>query len=207
MRISKAWMLAAAVVLGGTAQVYADASGWDVDGSHVTAQFSVSHMMISTVRGQFDKVSGTVNIDDKVPANSSLDVTIDAKSINTREPKRDDHLRSPDFFDVAKFPSITFKSTKVEKAGGGKLKVTGDLTIRGITKPAVLIVEKLSLPVKNPWGMTVRGVSAKAKINRKDWGLTWNKALETGGVLVGEEVELQIDAELIQKAPVAAAAK
>jgi polyisoprenoid-binding protein YceI len=180
------------------------AGDWDVDSSHSAAQFGVKHMMISTVRGSFEKMTGTVKVDDKDVTKSVIDITIDAKSINTRDAKRDEHLRTPDFFDVAKHPSITFKSKKIEKAAGNKLKITGDLTMRGVTKPVTLTAE-VSNPVKSPWGQTVRGVSASGKINRKDWGLTWNKVLEAGGVAVGEEVELQIDAELVQKSPTTAA--
>jgi polyisoprenoid-binding protein YceI len=154
--------------------------------------------MVSTVRGQFEKLSGTVDLDDKDLTKSSIQVTIDATSINTREPKRDGHLKSPDFFDVAKHPTLTFKSTKIQKRGG-KYLVTGDLTMRGVTKPVTLTVDTLTPPTKSPFGTTVRGVSATGKLNRKDWGLNWNKALETGGVVVGEEVQLQIDAELVAK--------
>ena len=175
----------------GTAQ----ATEWILDPSHTAAQFSVKHLMVSTVRGQFQTVSGTITIDDKDITRSTLDVTIDANSINTREPKRDAHLRSPDFFDVTKFPTLTFKSTKVEKSDA-KLLVTGDLTIRGISKPITLTVEGPTGPQKDPWGNTARGVTATGKLNRKDFGLNWNKALEAGGVLVGDEVQLVIDAEL-----------
>jgi polyisoprenoid-binding protein YceI len=178
----------------------ANASEWELDSSHTTAQFTVRHMMVTNVRGQFQKVSGTVSLDDKDPTKSRIEVLIDASSIDTREPDRDAHLKSPDFFDVAKHPNITFKSTRVEKAPAGGYKVTGDLTMRGVTKPAVLLVDALGPPAK-AFGKTVRGVSATGKINRKDWGLTWNKAIESGGVLVGEEVSLQIDAELVAKRP------
>lgn len=179
------------------------ASEWDIDATHTTAQFSVKHMMVTTVRGTFDKVAGTVNLDDKDLTRSSVEVVIDASSIDTREPKRDAHLKSPDFFDVAKTPSITFKSTKVERAGKGKLKVTGDLTMHGVTRPVALNVEGPSPELKNPWGKTVRAFVATGKINRKDWGLNWNKALEAGRVLVSDEVQLQIDAEVVQKSPAA----
>jgi polyisoprenoid-binding protein YceI len=191
---------ALAVLSGGAAA----ASEWTIDTAHTTAQFSVRHMMVSTVRGAFEKVTGTLDLDDKDPSRSKLDVLIDAASVNTRDAKRDGHLKSPDFFDVAKTPSITFKSTKVEVVDKGKFKVTGDLTMRGATHPVTLMVDSFSAPTKNPWGMSVRGVSATGKLNRKDWGLNWNKALEAGGVLVGEEVQLQIDAELTAKPPQAA---
>jgi polyisoprenoid-binding protein YceI len=193
----------ATLLTGGSAL----ASDWEIDPSHTTAQFSVKHMMVTSVRGTFDKVSGSATLDDKDLTRSSVEVVIDAASINTREPKRDAHLRSPDFFDVAKNPHLTFKSTKVEKAGKGKFKVTGDLTMRGVTRPVVLTVEGPTPEQKNLMGKAVRGLVATGKLNRKEWGLTWNKALEAGGVLVGDEVQLQIDAELVQKAssPTAAA--
>jgi polyisoprenoid-binding protein YceI len=192
-------LLTAALVLASAGTALA--SDWEIDPTHSNAQFSVRHMMVSTVRGQFGKVTGTVNLDDKDLTHSKVQVTIDASSVDTREPKRDTHLKSPDFFDVAKYPNITFTSTKVEKGAKGKLKVTGDLTMHGVTKPVVLAVDTPSAAIKNPWGKNVRGTSATATINRKDWGLGWNKALEAGGVLVGDEVQIQIDAELTEKAP------
>ena len=186
----------------------AQASEWDIDGSHTTAQFAVKHLMISTVKGTFDKVGGTVSLDEKDITKSKVDVNIDPASIDTREPKRDGHLKSPDFFDVAKYPTLTFKSTKVEKAGKNKLKVTGDLTMHGVTKPITLAVEGPSAETKTPFGTTVRAVSLTGKLNRKDWGLNWNKAIEAGGVVVGDEVAIDISAELVKKpdaAPAAAA--
>jgi polyisoprenoid-binding protein YceI len=177
----------------------ARSSEWQIDPGHSAAHFSVKHMMVTSVRGTFEKVSGTVNLDDKDPTKSSVEVKIDASTIDTREPKRDAHLKSADFFDVANHPEITFKSTKISKAGKDKYKVTGDLTMRGVTKPVTLQVEAPTSELKSPFGHTVRGASATGKINRKDWGLTWNKALEAGGVLVGDEVQLQIDAELMRK--------
>src|SRR5882724_6187885 len=183
------------------------ASVWDVDSSHSSTEFSVRHMMVSTVKGRFDKVAGTVNLDDKTPTKSTIELTIDASTIDTHEPKRDGHLKSPDFFDVAKYPTITFKSTKIEKSGKGKFKVTGDLTMHGVTKPVTLMVEGPSPAVKNPFGGMSSGASASGKINRKDWGLTWNKPLESaGGVLVGDEVTLDVNLELLKKAEAPAAA-
>ena len=177
----------------------AHASDWDLDPVHTTAAFSVRHMMVTNVRGEFDKVSGSVSLDDEHPEKSSVQVTIDVNSINTRNEQRDNHLKSADFFDAANHPQLTFESTKVQKAGAGHFKVTGNLTMRGVTKSVVLDVEGPTAAIKNPWGKTVRGVSVSGKLNRKDWGLNWNTALETGGVVVGEEVKLQIDAELIQR--------
>jgi polyisoprenoid-binding protein YceI len=191
-------LFAAVAVLSAFPALAAD---YELDPSHSSAQFSVRHMMVSTVRGQFDKVSGTVSFDDKDLTKAKLNVTIDAASIDTREPKRDEHLRSADFFDVKQFPSLTFVSTKVAKGPGGKYLVTGDLTMRGITKSITLTADAPTAAVKNPWGKLVRGVYATGKLNRKDFGLNWNKALEAGGVVVSDEVQLTIDAELNEKAP------
>lgn len=202
----KSLQLMTAAVLGTLAMpAVALASDLVIDPSHTTVQFTVRHMMMAKVRGQFEKVSGTVNLDDKDLTKSTVEMKMDAGSINTRDAKRDGHLKSPDFLDAQKFPELTFKSTKIEKAGKGKFKVTGDFTMHGVTKPIVLTVEGPTAPIANPWGVPVRAVSATGKINRKDWGLVWNKALEAGGVLVGDEVELNIDAEL-NPAPTAAAA-
>ena len=175
------------------------ADEWTVDPSHSSVQFSIKHMMVSTVRGKFQKLSGTVNLDEKDPTKSSIEVTIDATSIDTGEPKRDAHLKSADFFDVAKYPTLTFKSSKIEKAGKGKFKVTGDLTMHGQTRPVTLAIDGPTGAVKTPWGSLTRGVSATGKLNRKDWGLGWNKAIEMGGVMVGDEVQLQLDVELSPK--------
>jgi polyisoprenoid-binding protein YceI len=173
---------------------------WQIDPAHSAAHFSVRHLMISNVRGEFTKLSGSAVIDPTNPANSSVEVTIDAASVNTREPQRDAHLRSPDFFDVAKYPAITFRSTQVEAHGVDNLKVTGDLTIHGVTRPVTLDVEGPTPPVKDPWGNVRAGVTATAKINRKDFGVAFNALTETGGVVVGDEVKITIEAELIQQA-------
>lgn len=178
---------------------FASTSTWTVDPSHAAAQFSVKHMMISNVRGQFSNISGTLELNEKDISKSSVNVEIDASTVDTRNEKRDGHLKSPDFFDVGKYPKMTFKSTKVTKAGTGKLEVTGDLTIRGITKPVTLAVDGPTPEMKSPWGSTVRGFTATAKINRKDFGLSWNKALEAGGVVVGEQVTITIDLEVIKQ--------
>lgn len=191
-------LAAAALALSFPASALA-ASTWEVDNSHTTAGFEVTHMMVTKVRGHFEKVAGTIEIDDKDVTKSRVDVTIEAASIDTRNDDRDKHLRSADFFDVEKHPNITFKSTKVEKAGKDKLKVTGDLTMRGVTKPVTLDVVYTGKELKNPWGGAVRAASATGKLNRKEWGLEWNKSLEAGGVLVSDEVTLQIDAELNPK--------
>jgi polyisoprenoid-binding protein YceI len=175
------------------------ASTWELDPVHSAIEFSVRHMMVSTVKGQFEKVKGTLELDDKDVTKSMVEVTIDLGSVNTHEPKRDGHLKSPDFFDVAKFPAATFKSTKVQKAGKNKLKVTGDLNLHGVTKTVVLDVEGPSAPYKTPFGTTVRGVHATGKLDRKDFEIGWNKVLDNGGVVVGNEVSLELNAELSQK--------
>jgi len=174
---------------------------WKIDTAHSSATFSIRHMMVSNVRGEFGNLTGTLMVDDADLTKSSVTAEIDAATINTRVAKRDEHLKSPDFFDVSKFPKLTFKSTKVEKAGN-QLKVTGDLSIHGVTKSIVLTAELPTPAIKDPFGNTKRGFSATAKINRKDFGLHWNKALEVGGgVVVGEEVSINIDIEANQAAP------
>jgi len=170
---------------------------WNIDGSHSTAEFSVRHLMITNVKGRFGTLAGTVEYDPEKPEASQIDVTIDATSIDTRDEKRDAHLRSPDFFDVEKFPNLTFKSTSVKKTDDG-FAATGDLTIHGVTKSVTLEVEGPSDQSKDPWGNTRIGASATAKINRKDFGLNWNAALEAGGVLVGEQVKISIEVSLVQ---------
>jgi len=172
---------------------------WDIDSSHSASQFAVRHLMVSTVRGQFGKTSGSVQWDGKDYTSLSVEAAIDVSSIDTREPRRDDHLRSADFFDVAKYPTMTYVSRKVVPAGEGRLKVYGDLTLHGVTKEVILDVEGPTATIKDPWGNTKRGASATAKINRKDFGLTWNKAIEAGGVAVGDEVTILIEVELQKK--------
>lgn len=171
---------------------------WQIDASHSTVQFSVRHMMISRVRGRFESFSGTVEFDEQEPTNSAVTVQIDAASINTQDAKRDGHLTSPDFLDVAQFPHLTFTSKRVEKIDDSHGRIIGDLTIHGVTNEAVLEVEYAG-QAKSPWGTTSAGFSAETKINRKDWGLTWNVPLETGGVLVGEEVTIAIELEIVKQ--------
>lgn len=172
---------------------------WNIDSAHTSVNFSVRHMMITNVRGQFDQVSGTVEFNPERPVESSVDVRIDAASINTREPQRDGHLKSPDFLDVENFPAITFKSRKIELTGETSGRITGDLTIRGVTKPVTLDVEYAGMS-RSPWGTNVAGFTATTNISRKDWDLTWNVALETGGVLVGDAIKITIEIELVQQA-------
>jgi len=186
------------LVLGVPAMSFA--APFQIDSSHSNAHFKVKHMMVATVRGEFTKMAGNVEFDPAKPEAISIDATIDATTINTREEKRDAHLKSPDFFDVAKFPTITFKSKSAKSTGKGKLAVTGDLTMRGVTKQVVLDVEGLDAEVKDPWGNMRIGAVGSTKVNRKDFGLNWNQALEAGGVLVGETVDIVIDVELVKQA-------
>ena len=179
---------------------------WAIDTSHTQSMFTVRHLVVSNVRGQFDNTTGSVTLDDKDVTKSSVEATIDAKTINTRDAKRDEHLRSADFFDVANHPTITFKSTRVEKAGEDKLKVTGNLTMRGVTKPVVLDVELPAATGKDPGGNTRKGFSATTKVNRQDYGLKWSKAVEAGPV-VGDEIKIELEGELIQQAPKTSSAK
>jgi len=174
-------------------------STWQVDPQHSSAQFAVRHLGLSTVRGAFSKLSGTVSLDDQDITKSTVEVTIDVNTVDTREPDRDKDLRSERFFDVAHFPTMTFKSKKVEQVAPGKLRVTGDLTIRGTTKEVVLDVDGLTAPVKDPWGNQRVAASATTKINRQDYGVKWNAKLDNGGVVVGDEVNITIDVELTQK--------
>ena len=175
-------------------------STWQVDPQHSSAQFAVRHLGLSTVRGAFSKLSGTVSLDDQDITKSTVEVTIDVNTVDTREPDRDKDLRSERFFDVAHFPTMTFKSKKVEQVAPGKLRVTGDLTIHGTTKEVVLDVDGLTAPVKDPWGNQRVAASATTKINRQDYGVKWNAKLDNGGVVVGDDVNITIDVELTQKA-------
>lgn len=174
-------------------------STWQFDPKHSAAQFSVKHMAISTVRGAFSKVTGTVVLDDQDITKSTVDVTIDVSTVDTREPARDKDLRSDHFFDVEHFPTMTFKSKKVEQVSPGKLKVTGDLTIRGTTKEVVLDVEGPTAAIKDSWGNQRSAVSATTKINRQDFGVKWNATLDNGGVVVGDDVNINIDAEMTKQ--------
>lgn len=171
----------------------ADATSWTIDPAHTSSQFSVKHLVISTVRGQFGKTTGVLRLDEKDLSRSAVEATIDVTTIDTRVADRDNHLKSPDFFDAAKYPTMTFRSTKVAKAGSDRLKVTGDLTLHGVTKPVVLEVTT-SPEVKGMAGEPRRGFSATTTLHRKDFGLTWNKLLEAGPA-VGDDVEIVLDLE------------
>jgi polyisoprenoid-binding protein YceI len=189
----------AAAVLSLSAPGLVLASTWELDPAHTGVHFKVRHLMVSSVRGDFEKVSGKIVYDETDVTKSTAAIVIDAASVNSRVEKRDADLRSPNFLDVANHPTITFKSKRVEKTGDGTLKVTGDLTIRGVTKPVVLDVEGPTPAIKDPGGNLRVGGQATTKINRKDFGLVWNKALETGGVVVGDEVDITIDVEIFRK--------
>lgn len=178
---------------------FAPASSWELDPAHTAVQFAVRHLMVSTVRGRFDDVKGTVTLDEADPTKSSVSATIEAKSINTANAKRDAHLREPDFLDVARYPTLTFASKKVEAAGANKWKVTGDLTLHGVTREVVLDVEGAPKPTSDPYGNVKLGGVATTTIKRSDFGITWNKALEAGGVVVGDDVGITIDVELNRK--------
>ncbi len=170
------------------------AEEYKIDGSHSKAQFSVKHLMVSNVRGEFGNMSGTVSFDEKNPGATRIDAALDAATINTGVTKRDDHLRGPDFFDTAKFPTLTFKSKSTRKTADG-LAVTGDLTMHGVTKEVVLNVEGPTPEIKDPWGNLRRGATATTKLKRSEFGLKWNNALEGGGVVVGDDIAITIDIE------------
>ncbi len=196
--------LVALAAIAAPALATAEPTTWNVDPAHTQSSFTVRHMVISTVRGEFGATSGVVRVDDQDPTQATVEATIDTTTLNTRIADRDKHLKSPDFFDVAKYPTIAFKSTRVEKAGQGKLKVHGDLTMKGVTRPVVLEVTAPSTEVKDPWGNTRRGFTATTKLNRKDFGLSWSKMVEAGPV-VGDEVNVEIEGELVKQAPQQAA--
>ena len=170
---------------------------WNIDPAHSVVEFKVKHMMISNVKGSFPKVSGVLTLDEANPAASKVEASVEVASIETRDAQRDGHLKSADFFDVEKYPTMTFVSTAVNPAAG---TVEGDLTIKGITNKVTFEVEGPTLPAKDPWGNLRVAISATTKISRKEFGLTWNAALETGGVLVGDDVTITLDAEFVKAA-------
>jgi polyisoprenoid-binding protein YceI len=171
---------------------------WNIDPAHSRAEFKVKHMMISNVKGSFSGLAGTLVEDSTDPTQSSIEASVDIGTLTTGDEQRDAHLKSADFFEHEHHPKMTFKSTKVEKKGDEEYAVTGDFTLHGVTKSVTFAVEGPSMPAKDPWGNTRIGLSATTKINRKDFGLTWNAALETGGILVGEEVQISLDVQFIK---------
>jgi Uncharacterized conserved protein len=171
---------------------------WNIDPVHTVAEFKVKHMMVSNVKGQFTGVSGVLELNEANPLNSRVEAVIDAATINTREPQRDAHLKSADFFDVDKFATLSFKSTRVNRVNDVELAVAGDLTIHGVTRSVVFAVEGPTPPTKDPWGGTRLGLTATTKINRKDFGLTWNTVLEAGGIVVGDEITITLEVQFVK---------
>jgi polyisoprenoid-binding protein YceI len=171
---------------------------WNIDPVHSVAEFKVKHMMISNVKGQFTRIKGALELNEADLSKAWVAASIEAASIHTRDDQRDAHLKSTDFFDVEKFPTLSFKSTRITRVADGELGVAGDLTIRGVTRSVVFNVEGPSPAVKDPWGNTRMGLSATTKINRKDFGLTWNSALETGGILVGDDITITLDVQFVK---------
>jgi polyisoprenoid-binding protein YceI len=198
----RCWMTAFVLVIT-TLPGWAQVSTWEIDSAHSGVHFSVRHLMIATVRGEFRKVTGTINMDEKDISKSSVEAVIDAATIDTREERRDNDLRGANFFDVAKFPTITFKSKSVTRQGEGKLQVAGDLTLHGVTKPVILDVEGVTNQIKDQRGNIKTGALVTTKFNRSEFGLTWNRVIETGGVAVSDEVAIVIDLELVKKAAAA----
>jgi polyisoprenoid-binding protein YceI len=173
---------------------------WQIDPAHSSAHFAVRHMMVANVRGEFSRVTGTVVLEPSNPATARAEAVIDAAGIQTREPARDQHLRSADFLDVERFPTITYRSLEVQTREDGGFQVAGELTLHGVTRPVTLAVEPPSAETRDPYGSIRVGTSASAKIDRRDFGLTWNAVLEAGGVLVGNEIRITLDVELIRSA-------
>ena len=191
-------MRLAAIAILAAGAIHSQPVSWRIDPLHSSAQFSVRHMMISTVRGQFGGVKGAILYDSQNPKNSSVQATIDCTTVNTGEPKRDSDLKTAEFFDVQKYPVMTFKSTRVEGAGAGKLRVTGDLTINAITKEVVLQIEGPTAPIKDTQGREKVGVSGTTTISRKSFGILYNPVMEAGGVAVSDEVAIVLEIELIK---------
>jgi polyisoprenoid-binding protein YceI len=175
-------------------------STWNIDATHSHAEFKVRHLMISNVKGSFPKVSGVLTLDESDLTNSSVEASIDVASVETRDAQRDAHLKSADFFDVEKFPTMTFKSTKVTLTGAGEGTVEGNLTIRDVTKPVVFEVEGPTEQTQDPWGNLRVGAAATTKISRKEFGLTWSAPLEAGGVMIGDEVTITLEVEFVKAA-------
>lgn len=196
LRYSHSLVLAAALIL--SPGLPAQEGSWRIDPLHSAAFFGVRHLMISTVRGEFHGVNGAVHYDPKHPADATVEATIDCRTLTTGVAKRDEQMKGPDFFDTKLYPMMKFRSTHVQKAGPGKLKVTGDLTINAITRQVVLDVDGPSQPVRDAQGREKIGLSAAAKINRKDFAITWNEVLETGGLAVADEVSISMDIEMIR---------
>jgi len=192
--------LSAGFVFFGSLALHAQQSSWRIDSNHSAAYFSVRHMMISTVRGEFTGIAGTVIYDPKDATHDSVEATIDGSTVNTGVAKRDAQLKGPDFFDIARYPQLKFKSRQVETVGEGKLKIRGDLTINSTTKPVVLDVDGPSQSIRDPRGNEKIGLSASTTISRKEFDITWNEVMESGGIAVADEVAISLDLELIKNA-------
>jgi polyisoprenoid-binding protein YceI len=195
--LSMKFAVLAAFSAGLTLPASAGTTTYQIDPRHSSANFTVTHLLISKVPGEFHGVTGTIIVDDGDITKSTVNVTIDASTLDTNEPDRDKDLKSPNFFDIAKYPSITFRSTKVEKNPAGNLKVTGDLTIHGVTKSVVLNATAPQPAIKDPWGLTRTATSATTRINRQEFGITWNKTLDNGGAIVSDDVNISLDVEMI----------
>jgi len=196
--MKKFWIAAVLVVFPSVAAQAQTTTAWQIDPAHANAQFVVRHLGISNVQGQFTKITGTAEIDDKDLTKSSVMATIDVNSIDTRVAARDADLKSPNFFDVAKYPTMTFQSKKTTQLGDGRLQMTGDLTIHGVTRPVTFDME-LTVPIQDPWGGTRRGVTATVRINRQDFGLTYDKKSPAGEMLIGDQVTITLDVEIVKK--------
>lgn len=179
-------------------QTSAEKSTWNIDPVHAVAEFKVKHMMIANVRGHFPKITGVLTLDEVDVTKSRVETSIEAASIETRDAQRDAHLKSADFLDVEKYPTLSFRSGRIEKVADGELAVEGDMTIHGVTRKVTFVVEGPTPPTKDPWGYTRLAISAHTKISRKDFGLTWNASLETGGILVGDDVTINLDVEFVK---------
>ena len=198
IKYQRSLLLSFVIVVVTTISAFAETSTWDLDPPHSTAHFTVRHLGISNVTGSFTKVSGSANIDSADITKSTVKATIDVSSVDTRVEMRDKDLRSPNFFDVAKFPTIEFVSKRIVK-NGDKVQVIGDLTIHGTTREVTLDVDDITPEIADPWGNTRRGFSANTTISRKDFGMTYNNLLKTGEAVVGDKVKIQIDVELVKK--------
>lgn len=197
--MKKLWIAAALAAFLSVCAMAQGPTVWQIDPAHANAQFVVRHLGISNVQGQFTKITGRAEIDDKDPTKSSVTATIDVNSIDTRVAARDADLKSPNFFDAAKYPTMTFQSNKITAIGDGRLQMTGNLTIHGVTRPATFDVENLTPPIQDPWGGVRRGVTATTKINRQDFGLTYDKKSTAGELLIGDQVTITLDVELVKK--------
>jgi len=195
----KRYLIAVSAIYLMAFPLLSSAATYQVDPDHSSIQFKIRHLTVSNVTGTFNKFSGTAMIDDQAPTTLKVEATIDAASVDTGHVKRDEHLKGPDFFDVTKYPTITFVSKKVEKVEPGKLKIIGDLMMHGVAREVTVDVEGPTPEIKDPWGNLRRGASGTAKINRNDFGITWNKVLDTGGLVIGEEVNVYVEVEWVRK--------